>query len=148
RHPHIMKVKTGATEDGKLLAMEAEFYAYTGAYSTYGPEVVSRAMVHATGPYEIPNVKIESTMMYTNNPMCGAMRGFGVPQVSIAHESQIDMIAEKLNISSFEIRLINALKYGSKNANNQIMNNSIGIIKTLEAAKKKADEIFKEKEVS
>jgi CO/xanthine dehydrogenase Mo-binding subunit len=86
--------------------------------------------------------------MYTNNPMCGAMRGFGVPQVSIAHESQIDMIAEKLNISSFEIRLINALKYGSKNANNQIMNNSIGIIKTLEAAKKKADEIFKEKEVS
>ncbi|WP_321330034.1 molybdopterin cofactor-binding domain-containing protein [uncultured Ilyobacter sp.] len=143
RHPHIMKVKTGATEDGKLLAMEAVFYADTGAYSSYGPAVVSRAMVHATGPYEIPNVKIKSTMMYTNNPMCGAMRGFGVPQVAIAHESQIDMIAEKLNISSYEIRLINALRYGSKNANNQIMDNSVGIVKTLEAAKKKADEILK-----
>lgn len=146
RHPHIMIVKTGAAEDGKLLAMEARFYSDTGAYASYGPAVVSRAMVHATGPYEIPNVRIKSTMMYTNNPMCGAMRGFGVPQVSVAHESQIDMIAEKLNMSSFEIRLRNAFRYGSKNANNQVMDNSIGILKTLEAAKEKADEIFKGKE--
>lgn len=146
RHPHIMTVKTGAAEDGKLLAMEARFYSDTGAYASYGPAVVSRAMVHATGPYEIPNVRIKSTMMYTNNPMCGAMRGFGVPQVSITHESQIDMIAEKLNISSFEIRLRNAFRYGSKNANNQVMNNSVGILKTLEAAKKKADEVFNGKE--
>lgn len=148
RHPHIMTVKTGAAEDGKLLALEATFYADTGAYASYGPAVISRAMVHATGPYEVPNVKIKSTMVYTNNPMCGAMRGFGVPQVAITHESQIEIIAEKLNISSLEIRHINAFRYGSRSGTNQLMDNSVGILKTLEAAKKKADEVFSEMEVS
>lgn len=142
RHPHVMRFKTGATKDGKLLAWEVEMFGDTGAYASYGPAVITRAIVHATGPYEVPNVKIKADMMYTNNPMAGAMRGFGVPQVAIGHEGQMDALAEKLGISPFEIRMINAYKVGSTTASDQVLTDSVGIRDTLEQAMEKAKEVI------
>ncbi|KZL91033.1 xanthine dehydrogenase family protein molybdopterin-binding subunit [Clostridium magnum] len=142
RHPHVMKYKTGADKNGKILAMEAEFLQDSGAYASYGPAVVTRGMVHATGPYEIPNIRIKTTMVYTNNPMAGAFRGFGVPQVSIAHEQQMDLLAEKLNMSPYDIRIKNALRVGSYTSTMQKLEGSVGIVETLEKAKEKAEEVI------
>lgn len=142
RHPHIMRYKTGADKNGKLIAMEAEFIENSGAYASYAPAVITRAVVHSTGPYEIPNVRVKASMVYTNNPMAGAFRGFGVPQVSIAHEQQMDLLAEKLNISSYDIRMINALRPGSYTCTMQKLENSIGIVETLEKSREKAKEVI------
>ncbi|SHI32061.1 Aldehyde oxidase and xanthine dehydrogenase, a/b hammerhead domain [Dethiosulfatibacter aminovorans DSM 17477] len=140
RHPHYMTFKTGATKDGKILAMEAELKQDTGAYGSYGLAVITRAMVHAQGPYEVPNIKITSTMVYTNNPMCGAMRGFGVPQVAVAHETQIDMLAEQLGIDPIDMRFKNCFKVGARTGTGQLLTNSVGIRDTIIAAREKARE--------
>ncbi|AJA46388.1 nicotinate dehydrogenase large molybdopterin subunit [Clostridium pasteurianum DSM 525 = ATCC 6013] len=142
RHPHIMKYKTGADKNGKLIAMEAEFIEDSGAYASYAPAVITRAVVHSTGPYEIPNVRVRASMVYTNNPMAGAFRGFGVPQVSIAHEQQMDMLAEKLNMIPYDIRIINALRVGSYTCTMQKLEDSIGVVETLEKAREKAEEVI------
>ncbi|MBR0171526.1 MAG: molybdopterin-dependent oxidoreductase, partial [Lachnospiraceae bacterium] len=110
RHPFKMHYKTGATTDGKVLACEATLYSDTGAYASYGPAVITRACVHAAGPYEIPNIRVDSVFYYTNNPMSGAFRGFGVPQISIGHEGQMNALAKALNMDPIEIRIINAHK--------------------------------------
>jgi CO/xanthine dehydrogenase Mo-binding subunit len=127
RHPLIMKYKTGAMQDGRLVAIEVEIIGDTGAYGSYGLAVASRSAVHATGPYQVPHVKVISKVVYTNNPFCGAMRGFGVPQVAFAHESQMDILAEKLGIDPFEIRLLNAFDTGTETSTGQILNKSVGI---------------------
>ncbi|MDF2874971.1 MAG: selenium-dependent xanthine dehydrogenase [Sporomusa sp.] len=132
RHPCTIKMKTGADENGKLLAMECSIIGDTGAYASYGPGTLTRTAVHATGPYEIPHVAIEAYTVYTNNPTAGAMRGFGVPQVAFAHEAQMDMLAEKIGISPLEIRLLNAFRPGSVTATGAELQQSIGIIPTLE----------------
>ncbi len=80
RHATIIRIKTGATRDGKLTAVEAELYGDSGAYASLGEKVMTRATTHATGPYDVPNAKIDCYAMYTNNPPCGAFRGFGVTQ--------------------------------------------------------------------
>ena len=96
RHPMIMKYKTGADKAGMLLAMEAEIIADTGAYASWVNNVVRKATTHATGPYEIPNVKIDGYGVYTNNPFAGAMRGFGAAQVPVGHELQMDQLGLKM----------------------------------------------------
>ena len=146
RHPHIMRYKMGADKDGKILALEVELLQDSGAYASYAPAVITRAIVHSTGPYEIPNVKVNATMVYTNNPMTGAFRGFGVPQVSIAHEQQIDILAEKLNIDPYDIRIKNALKTGAYTSTSQKLEGSVGLLETLKQAKIKADQIIDNKE--
>jgi len=140
RHPFIIKYKTGATREGKLLVVEIEIIGDTGAYASYGPAVLTRAAVHATGPYNVPNVKIDAYTVYTNNPICGAMRGFGVPQIAIAHETQMDNLAEKLGMDPIEIRLKNAFDLGSRTATGQLLAHSVGIKKTLQEAQKIAKE--------
>lgn len=148
RHPMTMTLKTGATKDGKILALDAHVKGDTGAYASYGPAVIARAMTHLTGPYEVSNVRIKATFVYTNNPMAGAFRGFGVPQAAVAHEGQMDLLAEKLGMSPYEVRLKNALKVGSVTPTNQKLLDSVGIIETIEKAMEKAKEvIFKEGEV-
>ncbi len=127
RHPLTMTIKTGADEKGKLRALEARILCDTGAYSSYGVAVASRAAIHATGPYEIENVTVESLCVYTNNPVSGAMRGFGVPQVAFAHESQLDLLAEKLGMDPLDIRRVNALRPGSRTATGQTLTASVGI---------------------
>ena len=134
RHPFIMKLKSGSDANGKLLAFEASISGDSGAYASYGPGTLTRSAVHVMGPYEIPNVKVDAYTVYTNNPQAGAMRGFGVPQVAFAHESQMDILAEKLGVSPLKIRLINALRPGSFTGTGTELKDSVGIVETLEAA--------------
>lgn len=142
RHPYVIDIKTGARKDGKLMALEATIVADTGAYASYGPGVLTRGAVHITGPYEIPNVKVQGFAVYTNNPTSGAMGGFGVPQVAFAHEQQMDQLAEKLNMDPVQIRLINAFRPGSITATGQKLEHSVGIIETIKKATEKAQELF------
>jgi CO/xanthine dehydrogenase Mo-binding subunit/aerobic-type carbon monoxide dehydrogenase small subunit (CoxS/CutS family) len=131
RHPFTLKFRTGATKQGKLIALEAEFTANTGAYASYGSAVIERALIHATGPYEIPNVYVIGSCVYTNAVPAGAMRGFGAPQVAFAMESQMDMLAEKLNLDPFEFRRKNIFRKGSHTATGQKLEASVGAEETL-----------------
>ena len=127
RHPLSMRMKTGADEKGRLLALQATIICDTGAYASYGPAVANRAPVHATGPYAIDNVDIQSFGVYTNNPFCGAMRGFGTPQIAFAHESQIDLHARELGLDPLAVRRLNAHRVGSTTATGQVFSASVGI---------------------
>lgn len=131
RHPLTITYKSGATKDGLLKAIDVRIVGDTGAYASYGETVCLRAALHATGPYEVPNVFVESIMYYTNNPTCGAMRGFGVPQVAFAHESQMDILADELKIDPLDIRFKNGLRRGSTTSTGQILKESVGYIHTL-----------------
>jgi CO/xanthine dehydrogenase Mo-binding subunit len=132
RHPFSIHYTTGAKKDGQILAVKVEIIADTGAYSSYGPSILGRGLVHATGPYEIPSVYVRARAVYTNNPIAGAMRGFGVPQVVVAHESQMDILAETLKMDPFEIRLKNGLKPGSYTATGQSLGTSVGLVETIQ----------------
>ena len=131
RHPLYIEYKTGARRDGKIQAVEVNIIGDTGPYISYGETVCLRAAIHATGPYEVPNVHVDSRMFYTNNPISGAMRGFGVPQIAFAHESQMDEIAYALKLDPLHVRMINGLKKGSRTATSQILEASAGYIETL-----------------
>ncbi|MBL7225274.1 MAG: xanthine dehydrogenase family protein [Desulfobacteraceae bacterium] len=133
RHPFIIRMESGAEKDGRLSALRVKMICDTGAYASYGLAVATRAAVHVTGPYEVENVEVECLCVYTNHPVAGAMRGFGVPQVAIAHESQIDILAEELGFDPLEMRRINALRPGSLTATGQELTESVGILKTLDA---------------
>lgn len=144
RHPMKMHYKTGATKDGRVLAVQATLLGDTGAYASYGPAVITRATVHAAGPYEVPNVRVDSIFYYTNNPMAGAFRGFGVPQVAVAHEGQMNALAKALNMDPIDIRLINAHRPGSVTITGQVLGEDVGFVQCLEAAKAKAQEVLTE----
>jgi CO/xanthine dehydrogenase Mo-binding subunit len=131
RHPLYIEYKTGAKKDGAITAVKVSITGDTGPFASYGETVCLRAAIHATGPYEIPNVHVDSRMFYTNNPVSGAMRGFGIPQLAFAHESQMDEVASMFNLDPLDIRIKNALKKGSLTATSQILRNSVGIIETL-----------------
>ena len=139
RHPLRIRYKSGAKKDGTLTAVEVDILGDTGAYASYGVAVCMRSAVHATGPYRIPHVKARSLMVYTNNPWSGAMRGFGVPQMAFAHESQMDLLAHALGIDPIDLRLRNALAPGSETATGQTLAASVGIAETLEKVKEWRD---------
>ncbi len=107
RHPFRMRIRTGVTKDGRLTALAAELLADTGAYASAGPGIMVRAFVSLVGPYQIPNVAIHGRVVYTNNTVAGAMRGYGATQVVFAMETQIDIIAAKLGIDPLDFRLMN-----------------------------------------
>jgi xanthine dehydrogenase molybdenum-binding subunit len=132
RHATTIRLKTGATKDGRLLALEAEIYGDAGAYASLSEHVMTRTATHISGPYQIPNVKVDCYAVYTNNPPSGAFRGFGVPQAAFAIESQMDIMAEELGLSPFEIRRINALRPGTKTALGQLLEESVGLLETLD----------------
>ena len=113
RHAYYFKTRWGATKDGKILAAEYEIVADGGAYIYTSPKVLGNATLMCTGPYEIPNVKVDSCAVYTNNLPGGAFRGFGGPQGAFAAETQINKLAEALNIDPVELRLKNILKENS-----------------------------------
>ncbi len=146
RHPMVLKYKTGADKDGNLLALEAEIIGDTGAYASWALNVMRKAGVHATGPYEIPNVKVDSYAVYTNNPYAGAMRGFGATQVPVAHEQQMDILAEKLGIDPIEIRMKNIFKKGSKTSTGQHLLESVPLDICLEEAAKRFEKYTSGKE--
>ncbi|MCH7480058.1 MAG: xanthine dehydrogenase family protein molybdopterin-binding subunit [Chloroflexi bacterium] len=108
RHAYRIRARWGATKEGKLLAAEVEVIEDAGAYACTSTKVLGNATLMCTGPYDIPNVKIDSYAVYTNNIPGGAFRGFGGPQGAFAAESQMNKLAEALGIDSVEMRLRNA----------------------------------------
>jgi len=127
RHPLEMTVKTGADRLGRLKAMRVSITCDTGAYGSYGIAVATRSAVLATGPYEVPHVEVESRCVYTNHPFCGAMRGFGTPQIAVAHESQMDQLAGRLGLDPLEFRRRNVFVSDSVTATGQNLQHSVGI---------------------
>jgi CO/xanthine dehydrogenase Mo-binding subunit len=110
RHAAYMHYKTAAKKDGTIIGCEAKLYFDKGAYASLGAEVLNLAMEHFAGPYKIENTHVEGFAVYTNNPIGGAFRGFGVPQVNFAFESQMDILAKELDLSPFEFRKKNVIK--------------------------------------
>jgi CO/xanthine dehydrogenase Mo-binding subunit len=113
RHPMTIHYKSGASSDGHLTAVQVEVIGDTGPYANAGFEVVGFATEMSTGPYQVPNGRLEGYTVLTHNPICGAMRGFGLPQVTFAYERQMDLLAERLGLDPLEIRLKNAIEQGS-----------------------------------
>jgi len=131
RHPFTIQYTTGASRDGKIQAVKVDLVCDTGAYASYGPATIKRAMVHVTGPYEVPHVQVNACCVYTNNPRAGAFRGFGVPQAAFAHESQMDALAAATGLSAIEVRMKNALQPGAVTATGQVLGESVGLTETL-----------------
>jgi selenium-dependent xanthine dehydrogenase len=132
RHATIIKIKTGATKDGRLVAVEAELYGDGGAYASLSDKVMTRATTHATGPYDIPNAKIDCYAMYTNNVPSGAFRGFGVTQSAFAVEQNMDLLAAELGLDPIEFRRRNAQKIGVTTATGQVLRESVGLLETID----------------
>ncbi|WP_214416370.1 xanthine dehydrogenase family protein molybdopterin-binding subunit [Sphaerisporangium fuscum] len=121
RHPARMRYEHGATRDGRLVYVKAEIVLDGGAYCSSSPAVVGNAASLGVGPYEVPNVEIDAYGAYTNNPPCGAMRGFGAVQACFAYESQMDRLAEACGLDPVEIRVRNAVSQGSRLATGQVI---------------------------
>ncbi|MGC9089806.1 MAG: xanthine dehydrogenase family protein molybdopterin-binding subunit [Caldisericia bacterium] len=136
RHPMILKYKTGVRKDGTLVANEVYIYADTGAYASLGGPIVNLSVEHSCGPYRIPNTHIEGFCIYTNNGVSGAFRGFGVNQVTFAMESQIDEIADKLNMDPVELRRKNILEKGDETGIGSKIETSVGLKKILDEIEK------------
>ena len=133
RHPTVHELRTGVTEDGLLLGREIKVYWDTGAYTEKGPTVATNAGYSAGGPYRIPHVHIDSLCVYTNNPVAGAFRGYGIPQVTWASECQIDEIARVLGLDPLEFRLRNAHREGDISPTGESLK-SVGVLESLRAA--------------
>jgi xanthine dehydrogenase molybdenum-binding subunit len=132
RHATIIKLKTGAKRDGTLVAHEAEIYGDGGAYASLSNHVMLRATTHAAGPNEVPNARVDTYAMYTNNVPSGAFRGFGVTQSGFAMECQMDVLAEALGLSPLEIRRKNILAVGKKTLAGHTLTESCGLPQCLE----------------
>jgi selenium-dependent xanthine dehydrogenase len=135
RHPLTMTYTVGCDSKGKLVALRARIVGDTGAYASVGAKVLERAAGHACGPYEIPNVDVDARAVYTNNPPAGAMRGFGVNQVTFAMDGMLDRLAAKVGIDGWDIRWLNAVEVGGTFGTGQILGPGVGIRKTLLAVR-------------
>lgn len=127
RHATVIRIRTGATNEGRLTAVEATLYGDGGAYASLSEKVLTRATTHASGPYHVPHVKVDCFAAYTNNAPCGAFRGFGVSQSCFAVESNMDILAEQLGLDAVEFRRMNALDVGLVTATGQKMRESVGL---------------------
>lgn len=135
RHPMEGRFTIGCDENGIFQGMECEIYFDTGAYASLCGPVLERACTHSVGPYNYQNTDIKGYGYYTNNPPAGAFRGFGVCQSNFAMESNINILAEKVGISPWEIRYRNAIKPGQVLPNGQIADCSTALVECLEAVK-------------
>lgn len=144
RHPMTLDYTVGCDASGRLTAVKARIIGDSGAYASVGAKVLERAAGHACGAYRVPNVDVESLAAYTNNPPCGAMRGFGVNQVHFALEACMDLLAHKAGLDRWEIRWRNALDVGDTFTTGQALEKSVGIRKTLEAVKPHYDSALRE----
>ncbi len=132
RHPSRIWARTGATRDGRLVNVKVRLLLDGGAYASSSPAVIANASTFAAGPYEMPNAVIDGTVVYTNNPPCGAMRGFGAPQVCFAHEGQMDRLAAALGMDPIEIRIRNAVRTGSVLPTGQVVTSTAPLREILE----------------
>ncbi len=136
RHPYILKAKWGATRDGKLVAAQMDVTADAGSYASTSTKVLGNATLACLGPYEIPNVHVDTRAVYTHNCPNGAFRGFGGPQGHFAAEMQMNKLAEALGMDPVELRLRNVLHDGSIIATGSPMPAAVTIAPVIEAAAK------------
>ncbi len=146
RHPALVRHRTGLTRDGRLLAREIEVVINGGAYVTLSPVVLSRAIIHAAGPYACEHVRIEGRAMFTNAVPFGAFRGFGAPQTQFAGERHMDVIARTLGLDPVELRRINLIRDGQTTATGQVIKDGTDRIAVLERALELSDYRSKERE--
>jgi xanthine dehydrogenase D subunit len=134
RHPALMRYRHHATWRGDLVKVEAELVLDGGAYASSSAAVVANAARFACGPYRVPNATIDAVVVRTNNPPCGAMRGFGAVQVCFGHESQMDRLAARLGIDPVELRLRNALGPGDVLPTGQVITGTAPVAECIRAA--------------
>ncbi|MPZ15659.1 MAG: molybdopterin-dependent oxidoreductase [Chloroflexi bacterium] len=132
KHGLVAKLTTGVTRDGRLLARDCQIMWDTGAYADIGPRVTHKSGYTSAGPYQIPNVRIDSFSVYTNKPPAGAFRGFGIMQVCWAYESQMDIIAREMGWDPVEFRLKNVLREGDVQATGTVVH-SLGLDQCVRA---------------
>ncbi|NUR84850.1 MAG: molybdopterin-dependent oxidoreductase [Nonomuraea sp.] len=135
RHPATLRYEYGALRSGELVYAEAEIILDGGAYTSATLNVVGNAASLAVGPYEIPNVRVDAYGVYTNNPPCGAMRGFGAVQACFAHESMMDRVAAACGLDPVTVRRLNACSQGSELATGQIVHAPLPMAEMLEQAR-------------
>jgi xanthine dehydrogenase D subunit len=137
RHPATLHYEHGATSDGRLVYLKAAIYLDGGAYASSTPAVVANAATLGAGPYVVPNVSIDCWGVYTNNPPCGAMRGFGAVQAGFAYESQMDKLAAALGMDPVELRVRNAMAEGSVLPTGQVVDSAAPVAKLLRLVQEK-----------
>ncbi|MER5929547.1 xanthine dehydrogenase subunit D [Streptomyces sp. NPDC002054] len=135
RHPAKLTYEHGATFDGKLTHVTARIVLDGGAYASSTPAVVGNAASLGLGPYACENVDIEAVGLYTNNPPCGAMRGFGAVQACFAYESQMDRLAAELGMDPVEFRQLNAMEQGTRMPTGQIVDSPAPVAELLRRVK-------------
>jgi xanthine dehydrogenase molybdenum-binding subunit len=135
RHPMILHYTVGADAEGHLVAVRARIIGDTGGYAGTGGKCLLRAAGHSCGAYRVPNVDIEAKAVFTNNPVSGAMRGFGTNQAHFAMEGIMDLLAVRIGLDGYDIRERNILGPGDVFGTGQIMRESCGVRATLEAVK-------------
>ena len=134
RHPYVMRYRTGARRDGTLTALEADLISDSGAYAALSPWVLLYSLVTATGPYQIPHVKVDATTVYTNNPVASAYRCFGSIQTCLAYEGQMDALAAALDIDPLALREKNFLRKGDALATGQVLETEPMLAETMRRA--------------
>jgi CO/xanthine dehydrogenase Mo-binding subunit len=139
RHPAIVRHRTGVKRDGRLTAVDIEAVLDGGAYATLSAVVLSRGVIHASGPYRCDHVRIRGRATMTNTPPNGAFRGFGAPQTQFASEVHMDRIAEALGIDPVRLREINALRPGDTTATGQQLGRDTSALQVLREAVKRTD---------
>ena len=132
RHPGKLRYEHGATKDGRLVYVKANIVLDGGAYASSSPAVCGNAACFAVGPYQVQSATIDARVAYTNNPPCGAMRGFGAVQTGFAYESQMDLLAAALNMDPIELRLKNAMVRGSLMPTGQPIDSAVPVAELLE----------------
>jgi CO/xanthine dehydrogenase Mo-binding subunit len=134
RHPSLVRHRTGVTRDGRLVAMDIDVMMDAGAYCTLSPVVLSRGVIHATGPYRCDHVRIRGRAMRTHTPPNGAFRGFGAPQTQFAVEAHLDRVAEALGLDPVHVRERNALRPGDTTATGQRLGADASALAVLRTA--------------
>ena len=132
RHPCRMEYEHGADADGRLVYVHARIVLDGGAYASSSTAVCSNAACFAAGPYAVPNARLTAFVAYTNNPPCGAMRGFGAVQVAFAHEAQMDKLAAALGVDPVELRIRNAMAPGDTLPTGQLIPEPAPVAELLE----------------
>jgi CO/xanthine dehydrogenase Mo-binding subunit len=139
RHPSIVRHRTGVTAKGRITAMEIDVLLDGGAYCTLSPVVLSRGVIHATGPYRCDHVRVTGRAVMTNTPPNGAFRGFGAPQTLFAAEVHADRIADALRMDPVRFREINALRPGDSTATGQVLGKDASALRVLREAVRRTD---------
>ncbi len=131
RHPGRMRVRFGCDAGGRLVAADFQGDFDTGAYASWGSTVANRVPIHASGPYAVDHVRALTRAVYTNGPVSGAFRGFGVPQSTFVHETLVDELAQAVGLDPLEFRLRNAIRAGQPTATGQVLHASVGLVECL-----------------